>query len=336
MNESIDWELFKQRIMQAERFLLSAHVRPDGDSIGSELGMAGILRAFGKEVRIVNAHEIPPGLMFLDPKNTVRTLKSLDPEEKEWLKTIDVMMILDTSSWAQLGEMGSVLKKTKAKKMILDHHIPGDDLQAERFGDCNAEAVGTLVFRVAKELGVPITKEIGEAIFVAISTDTGWFRFSSVTPETYRIIAELMEVGVEPADMFRRLYEQESLARVHLIGSTLLSLESYLGGRFMLSRIMQSDYAAAGARQEDSEDIVNKTLSVAGAQFAVIMVEQKNGNFKLSFRSRCPIDCSAMAKKFNGGGHKAAAGGSIELPYDEAKTKILTSVEEAFAELDRI
>lgn len=292
--------------------------------------MARILRSLGKEVRIVNAHEISPGLAFLDPEREVRTLSSLDASEKQWLETIDAMLVLDTSSWAQLGEMGTVLKNTAARKMVLDHHIPSDEIGAELFVNTKAEATGNLVFHAAKALGVAITKEIGDPIFVAIATDTGWFRFASVTSETYRIIAELLEIGVVPAEIYRMVYEQESLPRTHLIGRTLQSIESHLGGKFMLSCIRQSDYAASGARPEDSEDIVNMSLQVEGSQFAIIMVEQKNGNFKLSFRSRCAIDCSEMARKFDGGGHKAAAGGSIKLPYEQAKEKVLAEVAEAF------
>jgi len=335
----IDWPLFVTRIQSANRILLTSHVRPDGDSIGSEMAMTGILRSLGKDVRAINAHPVPPSLRFLDPQGTIKDLPSLTVDEQEWLAGIDCVMVLDTSSWAQLNDMGKFLKrpgpvKNGIVRMVLDHHQKSDDLGAEDFVDSNAEATGTLVFAAAKALGVPITKAIADPIFVAIITDTGWLRFSSTKPETYRTIAELVEAGVVPSEMYRMLHEQDSLARMRLIGRAMSNIEAYLDGSLLMTHLMLADFEAVGAIPQDSEDVINMLLQVAGSQVAIILVEQqpssgRAGGMKLSFRSRCHVDCSKLAAQFNGGGHRAAAGGRIDLSLGEAKTALLAAVMEA-------
>jgi len=325
----INWPRFVARIRSANRILLTGHVRPDGDSIGSQMAMAEILRTLGKDARAINANPVPPLLRFLDPQGTIRELQSLTPDEQSWLEGIDCVLVLDTSSWAQLGDMGAVLKRPDLTKLVLDHHRTNDDLGAEFFIDSDAEAGGSLVFAAAKALGVPLTKTIAEQLFVAIMTDTGWLRFPSVKPETFRTIAALTEAGVVPAEMYRNIYEQDSLPRVHLIGQALSNIESFLEGTLLMTHLSQADFDATCAVPTDSEDIVNMLLQVAGTKVAIILVEQKTGEMKLSFRSRCHVDCCVLAGRFNGGGHRAAAGGRIDLPLPAAKAALLDAVSRA-------
>lgn len=325
-SKEIDWPRFCELIHSGTRFLLTSHIRPDGDSIGSELAMRMILRSLGKEVRIINAHATPPALCFLDPESEIRAFAELSEEERAWIETINVIMSLDTSSWAQLGEMGEVFRNCKARKIVLDHHTIGNDLGAEMFVNPASEATGALVFSAAKALNVALTPGIAVSLFVAIATDTGWFRFSSVRAETFRIIAEVIEAGAQPDEIYRELYENESLGRMRLIGRTLEKIESYMDGKIVCTWIELSDFEQAGALASDSEDIVNMSLQIAGTKFAVILVEQKSGGFKISFRSRCDLDCSRIASFFGGGGHKRAAGASIVAPLKEAKEKVLEKI----------
>lgn len=326
----IDWARFKDQINLGSRFLLTSHVRPDGDSLGSELAMLRILRLLGKEARIVNAHPTPPSLSFMDTEKDIRVLSELDEEEKRYIETIDTFLILDTSSWAQLGDMGVILEHSAARKLVLDHHAIGNDLGAEKFVDATAEATGTLCFQAAKELGVDLNLETALPMFVAIVTDTGWFRFSSVRAETFQIAAELLRLGVRPDEIYRELYERESLARMRLIGSTLERIESHLGGKLACTWIELSDFERLGALASDSEDIVNMTLQIDGTLFAVIFVEQRSGGFKVSFRSRCELDCSRLAAFFQGGGHKRAAGATIFAPLEDAKKQVLNKIIKTF------
>ena len=333
MNPTIDWKRFAEMIRSASTILLTAHQRPDGDCFGSEIAMKCILEKLGKEVFVLNPHPVPPTLAFLDENKVLRGLKEASMEERARIGHVDLILVLDTSSWTQLADIGPLFKASPAKKMVLDHHHKGDDIGAERFVDSNAEATGALVVQAAEALNVPLDREIAEAAFVAIATDTGWFRFPSVTSETYRTVAKLIDAGVVPADIYREIYEQESFGRIRLIGRTLAQTESHFDGRVMFTRIMQEDLRLAGALPSDTEDIINMTLQVHGSKVAVLVSELKDGTFKISFRSRCAVDCSRLAAQFSGGGHKQAAGASSDKPFEETKETLLVAVGRALSEL---
>lgn len=323
----VDWNRFVHLVRSHQRFLLTTHIRPDADAIGSVLGMARILDRLGKTVEIVTGFEVPPTLRFLDPERRIKRVGA--DVSKELLDSIEVLLILDTSAWAQLGEMGDVIRTTKAKKAVLDHHVSGDDLGAEWFKDSTAEATGRLVAQAAEHLGVELTPEIAQPVFAALTTDTGWFRFSSTTSDTLRLGARLMDAGAVPADLYKQLYENESLGRLQLIGRALSHLQTDLNGRLIYTWISLDDFKAAGALPSDSEDIINMLLSVGGTEFALIFVEQRSGGFKISFRSRCNLDCSRIAEQFGGGGHRKAAGAFLPGVLDEVLAKTLDVVRTA-------
>jgi bifunctional oligoribonuclease and PAP phosphatase NrnA len=325
---SIQWPRFAQLVKAHDRFLLTSHIRPDCDALGSELGMAGILEALGKSVLIVNAQSTPPNLAFIDPHHRLKAL-GIDIQPRE-LDAVEVLMVLDTSAWAQLGTMAEIVRSTKAHKLIMDHHIGEDDFNAELFKDTGAEATGRLVLEAAHHLGVKVTPEIAKPLFAAIATDTGWFRFGSTTSTTLRSAAELIECGAVPGEIFASLYEQDSLARIQLRGRILARTRTELDGRLAHTAALAEDFKETGALPSDTEDVINMTLAVAGTEVAVILVEQQSGGFKLSFRSRTPkFDCNEMAKSFGGGGHKAAAGAFVNFPWPLAQAKVLDAVRAA-------
>ncbi len=325
---SVDWKAFVDQIGHYESFILTSHIRPDCDALGSELGMAEVLRAIGKKVRIVNAHRTPPSLEFLDPAGRIEVLG--DHVEPEGV-TADCIMVLDTSAWAQLGDMGDVIRRSRADKMVVDHHVGEDDLGARMYKDYLAEATGHLVVQAADAVRVPLTRAIAVPLFAAIATDTGWFRFSSVTPATYRIIARLMEAGAIPSEIYSDLYERDTLGRLRLRGLILSRTQSELDGALVYTHVLKEDFEATGALPSDTEDAINLTLTVDGTKVAVIFVEQMRGGFKLSFRSRCSMDCNEVARMFGGGGHKAAAGAFQEGNLRDVQQRVLSVVREQVA-----
>ncbi|MEX2185278.1 MAG: DHH family phosphoesterase [Pirellulales bacterium] len=331
----IDWPRFNEIVAGANRFVLTSHVRPDCDALGSELAMAGVLEALGKHVRIVNGQETPPNLAFIDPRGRIKALGAdISAEElARDLTAADVVMVLDTSAWQQLGPMADVLRSTAAKKIVVDHHVSGDDLGAELFKDTSAEATGHLVVQAADALGVPLTADIARAAFAAIATDTGWFRFNSTTAATMSVAARLIEAGANPQAIYTDLYEQDTLERVQLRGRILARVKTELDGRLVHTAALAEDFAATGALPTDTEDVINLTLGIAGTEVAVIFVAVDGGKggdaFKLSFRSRSHVDCSKLAEKFGGGGHKAAAGASIDGPIEQAQQLVLDAVRAA-------
>jgi phosphoesterase RecJ-like protein len=325
---SIPWPRFIELVRSHQRFLLTSHIRPDCDALGSELGMAGVLEALGKDVVIVNAQKTPPNLAFIDPDSRLKTLGA--DVEPFHLEGPEVLMVLDTSAWAQLGTMAEVVRSTKASKLVLDHHVGEDDMGAELFKDTTAEATGRLVLEAARHLGVRITPEMARPLFAAIATDTGWFRFGSTTGITLRAAADLVDAGAVPSEIYASLYERDSLARLQLRGRILANTRTELDGRLAHTAALAADFKETGALPSDTEDVINLTLAIAGTEVAVIFVEQATGGFKLSFRSRTPrIDCNELARQFGGGGHKAAAGAFINAPWPAAQAQVLDVVRKA-------
>jgi bifunctional oligoribonuclease and PAP phosphatase NrnA len=324
---TIDWARFVELIRSHQRFLLTTHIRPDCDAVGSTMAMSDVLQGLGKEVILVTGFDTPANLRFLDPQQRIRRVgKDAPPEIAD---TVDLLMVLDTSAWAQLGEMAGVLRATRAKKVVLDHHLSSDDLGAEVFRDTQAEATGRLVVDAADRLGVPLATETAVALFAALATDTGWFRFASTTAETYRLAARLSEAGVRPDKLYQQLYERDTFARLQLIGRALARTASEMDGRLIYTSLLRKDFEETGAEPSDSEDVINLTLTVDGTEVAVILVEQIGGGFKISFRSRNKLDCSALAEQFGGGGHKAAAGAFLREPLEVAQARVLDAVRAA-------
>ncbi len=322
---SINWSRFAEIVNSHQRFILTSHIRPDCDALGSELGMAGVLQALGKETLILNGQVTPRNLEFIDPAKQIKAV-AVDVQPGDLAK-YDALIVLDTSAWAQLGPMGEVVRSTSAKKLIVDHHLSGDDLGAELFKDTTAEATGRLVVEAAQHLGVRLTPEIATPLFAAIATDTGWFRFGSTKSITMRAAADLIDAGASPAALYAALYEHDTLARINLIGRTLARAVSDLDGRLVYTSILQTDFRETGALASDTEDIINMTLGVGGTEVAIIFVELQVGGVKISFRSRGrTIDCSKLSEQFGGGGHRAAAGATIDGPLALVQTKVLDAV----------
>ena len=323
----LDWASLLEILRQCQRVVLTSHIRPDCDALGSELGMAGILRAIGKDVRIVNAQATPPGLRWIDPDGLIESLaEQVKPAD---LADRDLLIVLDTSAWAQLGGMGEVLKSMRERVLVVDHHVSEDDLGDRWFKDTSAEATARIVYEIGVRLRVPFTERIATPLYAGLSTDTGGFRFPSTSGETFRIAARLVDAGAHPPTIYRELFEQDTLARLHLVGRTLAGARASHGGRVITSIVRQADIKESAATPHDTEDLINMTLVVKGTQVAVILIEQPDGRIKVSFRSRSPVDCSALAGRFGGGGHKAAAGAILDGPFDAALQRVSSAVDEA-------
>lgn len=326
---SIDWVRFSRLIAEHESFLLTSHVRPDCDALGSELGMAGVLDALGKQVRIVNGQLTPTRLRFVDPDDRIEAIGEHLRAEELSATPFDAIMVLDTSAWAQLGAMADVLRAADCAKIVLDHHVSSDDLGATEFKDPGAEATGRLVVDAARALRVELTPEIATPLLAAIATDTGWFRFSSAGEQTFRCAAELIAAGANPAKLYHELYERDSLARVLLVGRILSRVQLLFGDRLASLAALREDFVDTGASPSDTEDVINMALRIDGVEAAVLFVEQLEGGCKVSFRSRGKVDCSEVAERFGGGGHRAAAGAMFQGNFDVAKGPILDAMSAA-------
>jgi bifunctional oligoribonuclease and PAP phosphatase NrnA len=322
----IDWQPFVKLVNESRSFVLTSHMRPDCDAIGSERGLALALRSLGKEVQIVNGDAVPPHIAFIDPENDVKVLgRDLAPHAL----ACDVLAVLDTSAWGQLGPMADAVRRSTARKIVIDHHISEDDLAATFFKDPASESTGRIVLQAIDALGVELTPAMAMPLFAAIATDTGWFRFASVNEATLSAAARLVAAGARPSAVFSALYEQNTLGRLRLQGRILSNVKSHLDGRLLSAAITQDDLRAAGAEPTDTEDVINRILAVSGVEVAVLFLELGPLETKVSLRSRSGADVRAVAERFGGGGHRAAAGVRYPAPLATAEPAVLASVRES-------
>lgn len=326
----MDWSELVEVIRTHERFVITSHIRPDADALGSELGLGRALQKLGKQVRIVNASPTPARLQFLDPDKTILVLGQ-GIQDAEALDT-EVHLIVDTSAWVQLGDVARIFRKTEAKKYVIDHHVSSDDMGAREFKDVTAEATGTLIFDLVEALGVQVDKEIGEPLFCAIATDTGWFRFPSTRRKTMEVIGSLIDAGIAPYQYYSLLYEQFTLGRMKLAGRALERMKLECNGELSHTFVRFDDYAETGAEPADTEDLVNECLRVKGTTCALIAIEQPNRQVKVSFRSRPGVNVAAVAEQFQGGGHKQAAGAILTGPLEKAHKVTLKAMMDAIGQ----
>lgn len=322
----LDWSPFVDLVRRCHRFLLMTHVRPDGDALGSELALAGALRQHGKHVRVVIASHLPPRYKFLDPDGT--KIERFTPPGDNF-RNVDAVIVVDTGTWNQLGDFGPFLKTLHVPKLVIDHHRTQDDLGGPHLVDTSAEAAGRLIYEASRALGGTISTEIADALFLALATDTGWFRHSNTTPATFALAEELTLAGANPNVLYDRLYEQVSLGKLKLTGLVLDRLTTTVEGLVSFTKVYLADYATTGAVPPDTEDMINLVRSVEGSEVALMFIEQLGGSVKVSFRSRSRIDVDKIAERFGGGGHRLASGATIPGTMDEVVKKVLAAAEAA-------
>jgi len=326
---AIDWQPLCELIKSHDSFLLTSHCRADCDAVGSELALAQILQALGKQVLICNGDPVPEHIRFIDPEQQVRVLGqsgqdgAVEPSE---LWKLEVLIVVDTSAWVQLGPMAEVVKAFPGERVIIDHHVSQDDLGAIDFKEETAEATGRLILELGEALEVEITPEIAMPLFAAIATDTGWFRFSSVKEVTFKALARLVAAGADPPGIFSALYERHKLARLYLRGRILAHVVADAQGRLLSSYVTQQDFLETGANSTDTEDAINALHTVEGSEIAVLFVELEANVIKVSLRSRTEFNVQQIAAQFGGGGHKKASGVTFSGTLDEAREAVLDSI----------
>jgi phosphoesterase RecJ-like protein len=274
------------------------------------------------------ASVLPPRYDFLDP---ARRIRRFEPPG-DLYRDADAAIVLDTGTWNQLGDFGTLLRSLPIAKAVIDHHLTQDDLGALRLVDTTAEATGRLVYEAITALGAPMPATAAHCLLVAVAMDTGWFRHNNTTPATLTLAADLVRAGARITEAYECLFEQNTLGRLTLMGLVLSRLQVTHGGQVAYTEIRRDDYAATGATPQDSEDLVNYTRSVGGVEVGLLFMEQPRGGVKISFRSR-RVDVARLAERFGGGGHRLASGAILETSLDEARRRVLAAVGEALDNL---
>ncbi|MCC6418542.1 MAG: bifunctional oligoribonuclease/PAP phosphatase NrnA [Gemmataceae bacterium] len=321
----IDWAPFVALVQRHQRFLLTTHVRPDPDGLGSQLGLDDVLRRLGKETRLVISSTWPPRYDFMDPG---RCIEQFVKPGDAW-RDVDVIVILDTGTRNQLGDFAAFLDTLTVPKVVIDHHLSQDDLGALQLVDTTAEATGRLVYEAAQALGVALSPEAAEFLFAAVGTDTGWFRHSNTTAATFALAEDLVRAGARPTLLYEQLYERNTLPRLRLMGLVLDRLQISTDGQLAYTEVRREDYAATGAIPQDTEELINYPRSLAGVEVALLFMEQPAGGVKVSFRARSRVDVSRVAEQFGGGGHRLASGATLQTTLPEARARVMEAVRAA-------
>jgi len=322
---AIQWRPFVELVRKHRKFIITTHIRPDPDGLGSQLGLTDVLESMGKECRLVISSNWPPRYDFMDPERRIKRFEL----PGDFYRDAEAIIILDTGTWGQLGDFGPFLKTMNVPKVVIDHHLSQDDLGAMQFIDTSAEATGRLVVDAIEAMGQPISQRAADWLFLAVATDTGWFRHKNTSPATFALAEKLVRAGATPTILYDQVYEQHTLPRLKLLGLVLGRLKQIENGQIACTEVRLSDYAVTGAIPQDTEDMVNYTRSLAGVEVGLFFLEQPAGGVKVSFRSRDRIDVAKIAEGFGGGGHRLASGAVVHASIDEAETRVLDAVRRA-------
>jgi len=320
-----DWDAIARALDGHDRFLVTTHVNPDGDGLGAELGLAAYLRARGKEVRILNPDPLPPRYAFL---GELGRYEVYDPARHDpVIAANQVVIVLDISRWDRLAVLGERLRDSKALKICIDHHPFEGNGMADLYAvDLAAAATGQLVYEMIRGRGHPVDRTMATGFYVSILTDTGSFRFSNSDARVHRAAGELLDLGLDPSELYECVYGDSSLARIRLLGRALAELRVEADGKLVLMAIPRSTWEPLGARPSDTEGFVDIARTVGGSEAVALLFELPDGRIKASFRSRKRMNVNRVATGFGGGGHRLASGATLAGPLAEASERVLEAL----------
>jgi phosphoesterase RecJ-like protein len=317
------WQVLRPLLRRARQAVISTHINPDGDAIGSELALAAFLRQKGLRACIVNADPVPRLYTFLDPRSEILTPEA--PAARRALEACDLFFAVDNGTLPRMGRMQEWIRSTRAIRVCIDHHASQDDLWDVRLIDEEACATGTLIYELIHSLGGRLTRAQAQAIYVALITDTGYFRFAR-TASTDRLAADLVDAGVDPVRVYHQVYERNSMAFIHLQGAALRDVRIELEGRLGWLILTRQQVVDAGADHEDTSEIINSVLTIEGVRAAVLFKELPGARTKVSLRSKGSLDVNALARRFGGGGHRNAAGILLQEPLERGVERVMAEV----------
>ena len=296
----------------ANNIVISTHTNPDGDAIGSELALYHYAKQYNKNVEIINDTSTPENLKYLNGSEIIKVFEDGDYRQK--FLNADLIIIVDLNDSKRLKSVQESVLKSRAKKLVIDHHLEPQNFADYYLVDTTASSTGELIWRIINEdKNAVINPETANAIYCAILTDTGVFRFSNTNAGVHTIISRLIDYGADIVDSYNCIYNQNSLESTHLLGEALQSIRLYFDNQVSIMTISKEMFIKTKALNEDIDNYVEKTLSIRGVKFGVLIAHiLDHDEIRLSFRSKDGfISAREIAVKFGGGGHEQAAGARI-------------------------
>jgi phosphoesterase RecJ-like protein len=317
-----------ETLSRCKRVLVTTHVRPDGDALGSTAALVMAMKSKGIDAKVVLLSHLPRKYSFVYLENHIPhfDVETAWPSDFR-LDEYDAIIIADTGTWSQLPGLQERIEKWSRPKIVIDHHLTQQDWADIKLVDTAAGACGEIVEELLLKWRVDLDRAIATALFLAIVADTGWFMYSNTRPVTLRLAAKLMEVGVDTNQVYQLLYQNERPERVALHARALHSLELLAGGRLAVMQIRKSDFAATNSHVNDTEDLINFPLQIRDVNVSILFVEPPTtGPIRISFRSKGQVDVAAFAQQFGGGGHARASGLKLEEPFEAARDKVVAAI----------
>lgn len=306
-------------LRSCNRFLISVHRNPDGDALGSQLALMLALEKSNKTVVAQNLDPVPEIYRFLPASSRIRTGSTVEGR-------YDAILVLDADPPRTGLFDGNYPAETRIN---IDHHITNPVEWPLTWLAPSASATGEMVYELIQRLGVPIDREIALCLYTAIFTDTGSFRYSNTTPKSMRIAAELIEAGADPWLVTENVYESFAYRRIKLLGTVLAGVERSEDGRIAWVVVTEELFHRFGASSEDTENFINFVRSTKGVEVAVLFRQTAALQYKISLRSKGRVDLSGLAQSLGGGGHKNAAGSTVDGTLDEVKKRVIGAVNNA-------
>jgi phosphoesterase RecJ-like protein len=330
-------ELLQSWLADRPSILITNHLNPDGDAVGSALGLSRVLQQQGHQVKVLMPNDYAANLKWMEGTSEVAFFDQDEVEGRRLIEEALLIIHLDYNHLGRSGPMEAALAAALAKKMVIDHHQQPDSFPDLLLSDVSMSSTCEMVFHLIDQMGWAdlLDKCAAECFYTGIATDTGNFRFSSTSPATHRAVARLLELGVSSQKVASKVYDSNSPGRFKLLGKALSNMELFPAAHTALIYLTAEDLQEAGFQKGDTEGFVNYGLSLAGVELSIFAMP-RDGKFKLSLRSKTGFDVNQMARQhFSGGGHRNAAGGSSELSLAETLNsikEILPTYEEELAD----
>jgi len=321
---------FPDLLRSEQRFLLTGHENPDGDCVGAQTAMSHLLRALGKTVHIVNPDPLSKDFDFLRAHTTFAHATAGEP-----LPEFDVAILLDCSQLQRVGALGKRLRErldSGAAKAIavVDHHVGSEHGDGSVcYVDATAAATGALVRRLFRELDVELTLPAAEGVFLSLVSDTGWFRYSNADAEVFAMASELVSLGVDSSKIYDTLFRRNHPDSPTVLSDALQRHRLLLGGKLARVSLDKALVERCARADFDTDAVMDPLRSIEGVEVVALLKERFDGAVKCSLRARGDVDVQAIVRQFGGGGHKKAAGATMQMTLAEAEQAIETAVQQA-------
>ena len=313
---------------ERDDFVITAHVNPDPDALGSEIAVRSILEKLGKRARVVNAEPVPRVYAFMDDRNII---EAYDPGVHEGpINLAGALIILDAASYERVGPPGGAMETSPAPVICIDHHVGTDGCGGIDLIDPSASSVGEIIFELCECCGFEIDGEIARCLYTAIVADTRSFQFNNSTPRTHRAAARLLELGVNSEDVYEAIYERNTPGEAALLGLALKDLSVECGGRLAWLKLTRAMQKSAGASANNSDYFLNFLRGIEGVDVMILFRDAGGGKTKVSLRGKRGSDVNKVARAFGGGGHVQASGITLHEPLDEVVEKVLAEARMLF------